>query len=146
MLFVSAVGRVEAMEVAARSERDRPPTGVFTILLIGGLVLGVLLLTMLIRSPGSGPRFAVGNAVGTACPPGQGIPVCFDVTVTNTGTLASAVVCEIDAATGNRAAFLSGGTDFTGPILRPGQPVQLSIAVTTETDTVFTPSVRCAPA
>jgi hypothetical protein len=133
------------MEVASRTERDRPPTGVFTILLIGGIALGALMLTMLIRSPGSGPRFAVGNAVGTACPAGQGIPVCFDVTVTNTGKLPSAVVCEIDAASGNTAAFLSGGTAYGSPVLRPGQPVQLTIAVTTETDTVFTPSVSCAP-
>jgi hypothetical protein len=134
------------MEVVSRRERERPPTGVFTLLLILGLVLAAFLLMMLVRSPGAGPRFAVGNAVGTACPPGEGIPVCFTVTVTNTGRAAAAVRCDVEAASGNTATFLEGGTAFTSAgTIRPGQPLELTVAVTTETDTVLTPSVACAP-
>lgn len=135
------------MEVASRSERERPPTGVFTILVVAGIVLAVLLLALLVRSPASGPRFAVGNAVGTACPAGEGIPVCFDVTVTNTGKEAAAVRCDVEAASGNVATFLGGGTELTSAsAVRPGQPIRLTVAVTTQTDTVLTPSVACHPA
>ncbi len=135
------------MEVASRGARERPPTGVFTILVVLGIVLAAFLLMLLVRSPGAGPRFAVGNAVGTACPAGEGIPVCFDVTVTNTGQEAAAVRCDVEAASGNTATFLEGGeTGFTSAgTLRPGQPLRLTVAVTTETDTVLTPSVACAP-
>lgn len=132
------------MEVAARSDRERPPTGFFTGLLVTGIVLAGLLLLLLVRSPGSGLRLAVGNAIGTACPPGQGIPVCFTVTVTNTGSQAAAVRCAVEAARGNVATFLASGRSFTtAGTLRPGQPLELDVAVTTQTDVVLTPLVTC---
>jgi len=134
------------MEVAARRDRERPPTGVFTALIVAGLVLAGLLLILLVRSPGSGARLAVGNAVGTACPAGQGIPVCFDVTVTNTGSQTASIRCVVEAARGNAATFLASGRSFTTPgPLRPGQPLQLQVAVTTQTDVVLTPVVGCDP-
>jgi len=135
------------MEVATRPDRERPPTAVFTVLLVAGLALAGLLFALLLRSPGSGLRLAVGNPVGTACPAGQGIPVCFEVTVTNTGSETSAVRCAVEAARGNAATFLASGRSFTtaGP-LGPGQPVDLGVAVTTQTDVVLTPLVTCDPA
>jgi len=132
------------MEVATRHDRERPPTSVFTALLVAGIVLAVLLLVLLVRSPGSGLRLAVGNAVGTACPAGQGIPVCFDVAVTNTGSETAAVRCVVEAAKGNSATFLSSGRTYTtAGTLRPGQPLELGVAVTTQTDMVLTPVVTC---
>jgi hypothetical protein len=135
------------MEVAARDDRERPPTGVFTALIVAGLVLAAILLPLVLRSPGSGLRLAVGNPVGTACPPGQGIPVCFDVTVTNTGSETAVVRCVVEAAKGNSATFLAGGRTYTtAGTLRPGQPLDLGVAVTTQTDVVLTPLVTCDPA
>lgn len=132
------------MEVAARRDREGPPTGLFTALLVAGILLGGLLLGLLVRSPGSGLRLAVGNAVGTACPAGQGIPVCFDVTVTNTGSETAAVRCIVEAAKGNSATFLANGRTYTtAGTLRPGQPLELGVAVTTQTDLVLTPIVSC---
>jgi hypothetical protein len=135
------------MEVAARRDGQRPPTGVFTALVVAGLVLAGLLLILLVRSPGAGLRLAVGNPVGTACPPGDGIPVCFDVTVTNTGSETAVVRCIVEAAKGNSATFLASGRTYTtAGTLRPGQPLELGVAVTTQTDMVLTPAVTCDPA
>jgi hypothetical protein len=132
------------MEVAARGDRERPPTGVFTALIVAGIVLAAVLLLLVVRSPGSGLRLAVGNAIGTACPAGQGMPVCFDVTVTNTGTETAVVRCVVEAAKGNAATFLASGRTYTtAGTLRPGQPLDLGVAVTTQTDVVLTPVVSC---
>jgi hypothetical protein len=134
------------MEVASRAPRE-PPTAVFSVLLIAAIAVAVLLLMLLVRSPGSGPRLSVGNAVGAACPAGTGIPVCFDVTVTNTGGEAAADVrCVVEAAEGNSATFLTTGRSSVAPgSLAPGTPLELGVAVTTRTDTVLTPAVSCAP-
>jgi hypothetical protein len=135
------------MEVAARRDREGPPTGLFTALLVAGILLGGLLLGLLVRSPGSGLRLAVGNAVGTACPAGQGIPVCFEVTITNTGSETAVVRCIVEAAKGNSATFLANGRTYTtAGTLRPGQPLELGVAVTTQTDLVLTPIVSCEAA
>ena len=132
------------MEVATRGDRERLPTGVFTACIVAGILLAGFLLMLLLRSPGSGLRLAVGNPIGTACPAGQGIPVCFDVTVTNTGSETAVVRCVVRAAKGNSATFLgSGRTYTTAGTLRPGQPLQLGLAVTTQTDMVLTPVVTC---
>ena len=114
------------MEVAARRDGARPPTGVFTALIVAGIVLAGVLLLLLVRSPGSGLRLAVGNAIGTACPAGQGMPVCFDVTVTNTGKRAGADVPQLyltDAPEGKRMRLLG----FERVQLEPGESVHVTL-------------------
>jgi hypothetical protein len=136
-----------AADVAARTDRGRVPTGAFVLAVVAAILLGIVMLFFVVRTPASGPRFAVGNAVGTACPAGEGIPVCFSVTVTNTGREAGPVRCDVIAAEGNTAAFAEGGDRFVSDgNVRPGEPVHLTVAVTTQTDTVLTPSVGCDPA
>jgi hypothetical protein len=124
-------------------------TNVFVMLLGAALVLGTLLFFLVLRPAGSGPVFTVSEVSGTTCPSGEGAPACFQLTVRNTGTESANVRCEVAAAAGTTAAFLSGGPVYTSAAaIEPEVPLPLYIKVdvTDGGDTVYAPNVSCGPA
>jgi hypothetical protein len=132
------------MDGATSHTRRGLPGTSLSLALLGAVVLAPILLVMLLSAPASGARFAVGNAVGTDCPSGVGAPVCFTVTVTNTGNEQAGIVCEASTMAGNTASFV--GTDANqiyAEAVRPADAIELTLAATTTSDAVYTPIVTC---
>jgi hypothetical protein len=124
-------------------------TNVAVMLLAVAFILGALLFFLVLRPAGSGPVFTVSEVSGTTCPSGEGTPACFELTVRNTGTERANVRCEVAAAAGTTAAFLSGGPVYTSAAaIEPDVPLPLfvKVDVTKGSDTVYAPNVSCAPA
>jgi hypothetical protein len=121
-------------------------TNVLFMLLLIALALGAVLAFMVFKPSGSGPVFAVTAINANPCPSGEGAPACFQVLVENTGTEAANVRCELTAAEGTTAVFLSGETVYASAAsIKPQTSIPLSVKVDVSpgNDTVVSPSVAC---
>jgi hypothetical protein len=120
-------------------------TNVLVILLAVGIVLAVILLARSFAAPRS--AFTTSELTGTPCPVG-GAPACFQVSVTNTGSIASDVRCEVTAGPGNTAEFALGGMTYTSaePIEPDATlPLVLKVDTTAGNVRIYLPKVACSP-
>ena len=136
------------MDAASPARGSLNATNVFVMLLIVALTMLALLLFRAFAPPGSGPAFTIAEVAATTCPSDQAAPACFRVSVNNSGTEAGNVRCELLAAAGTTAEFLSGGQVYvSGGVVETGQtlPLMAQVNVTGTNDTVVSPSVSCVP-
>jgi len=125
--------------------RRMSATNVLVVLLVVAIALGAFLLMRSFGSPAI--AVSVSELTGTPCPV-DGSPACFQTSVTNTGTTASTVRCDVTPGPGNTAVFTSSGTTSTdaGP-LEPDATLPLVLAVDTTPGNVriYLPKVGCSP-
>jgi hypothetical protein len=131
-------------------EPGRSPN--FTVLagaLFVAVAAAVLLSAMLVRAPVRGQAaVTVAEPQGAACPAGSGSPACYEVTVTNSGSSAGQVACQVAAAPGTTAEFGNGATAFTTPLDTPfpeGRSLTLTVLTRPigDKDVAGVPTVTC---
>jgi hypothetical protein len=112
-------------------ERGRNAT--FTVLagvLLLLVVLAAFLLLMLApRSQGNLAQPQVGQLQPVTCPAGSHAPVCYQATVTNLGSGAGTVTCQVAPASGTTAEFANHQPTYATPAETPLQ-VDASITLT----------------
>jgi len=83
------------------------------------VALAALLFLMLVRAPTGGARADVTPAHPVECPAGTHTPVCYQTTVTNVGTGAGQISCQVIPAIGSSAVFANQQDIFTTPVDSP---------------------------
>ncbi len=85
-----------------------------------------------------------------ACPAGSHAPVCYQTSVTNTGTGAGQITCQVTAASDTIAEFANKQVTYTTPVETPVQRERVvhahgpREAVTGQKTVTGTPEVVCA--
>jgi len=115
-----------------------------SVLLVVGLGIAALLFTMLLRPP-STSRIEVGDALATACEPGNRAPGCFAFSVGNGGSEVVSAQCVVVPAEHTDARFVTGDP-ATVMTLRPSE----ERIVHTKVDplsggVVVAPTLSCTP-
>ena len=133
-------------------ERGRNAT--FTVLagmLFLLVALAALLLVMLLpRAHRNEARPQVAQLQPVACPAGSHAPVCYQTSVTNTGTGAGQITCQVTAASDTIAEFANKQVTYTTPVETPVQVngsftlTVLAKPVTGHKTVTGTPVVVCA--
>jgi hypothetical protein len=83
------------------------------------VALAALLFLMLVRAPTGGARADVTPVSPVACQTGTHAPVCYQTTVTNVGSGAGQITCQVIAAVGTSAVFGNQQDVYTTPVDTP---------------------------
>ena len=136
------------MDATTTLRRGFNATNVFVMLLALALALGALLVFLAVKPAGSGAAFTISSVSGVTCPKDAGSPACFQAIVSNTGSEAAILRCQLTPGSNTTAEFFSGSPVYTSAVpIQPDRPIQLSIKadVTGHGTTVVAPSVACTP-
>jgi hypothetical protein len=119
---------------------------VLPAMLMAAIVLGVLLSTRLFGGSDVAAVFSVGEAVGTPCPAGAGVPSCVTFEVLNVGRSPGGARCTLESSEGAPATFAEGGVVVETPAVIPGSAVTLLAEIDVGDDgTVWAPLIACEP-
>lgn len=80
------------------------------------VALAALLFLMLVRAPTGGAKAEVTPAQPLKCPAGTHTPVCYQSVVTNVGSGAGQITCQVIPATGTSAVFGNEQDIYTTPV------------------------------
>ena len=80
------------------------------------VALAALLFLMLVRAPTGGAKAQVTPAQPVACPTGAHTPVCYQSVVTNVGSGAGQITCQVIPAVGTTAVFANQQDIYTTPV------------------------------
>jgi hypothetical protein len=114
------------------------------------VAVAVGLFVLLARGPGSAAT-QMSTPQSVECPAGSHAPVCYRVTIRNSGSQAAIFSCRVLAQQGTTAVFASSGTavDSTSPDapLQPGDIFIETAQITPDHGTSVTgpPQIGCQP-
>jgi len=115
------------------------------------VVLALMLSVKLFRAPAGSAVPLLSLPKDVTCPSGTDATDCYQATVTNAGSDAGQIVCNVFPATGSTAVFGNRSSVYATPADAPvpaNGSFDLTVLATAESpkDTLGTPTVACEPA